>query len=289
MEAFFFDKIKSEYGATFDFVPLSLYNFSSQPLIRRFTLEHNLLEQDSVEKWRTKAEEEIENRDEVGGLPDVPPEQQNLLDKKAEYAYSKYTQAVSNKNISIVKKKGGDVSTAKQQADAADERVDRVRAELDSATDAAKARTERTRKVPFSVRGVNALSIGFSSLYRLARGGLVALRPALAGFLASPAGQLIGGAMLVALISFASYRAFQFVFKKAEIACRGLSGEEKSECIKNYKISAMERRITDLRAGLPYCTSAKDPAVCSAKLRAKINKQMLNLRKLRTGESEEIA
>lgn len=278
MESFYLTKLR-EFGDIFNFCPLSLYNFSSQPVVRDFVTENLLLEQSQLEKWRKKWEEERDNLAQIRRIPTTPRKKIDLLVKRVEYAEVKYLESIDKEKLRDTKKKGGDVKKAEEKVEASKERSEKTFEELGAEIEADKGPVPAPGGLG-PVVGQTAFSIGYSSLFRLAGGGWKALRPALVVFLASPAGKFIGGAMLVALLAFAASKAYKAVFKKSEKACEGLRGSEKTDCITRYKIQALEEKISNLRAGIPYCRFSKDPTKCSRKVREKILKIREKIRKI---------
>jgi hypothetical protein len=283
MESVCYNKLKKTYGAKFDFVPLSLYNLSSQPYVRRFIVENKLFEQDETEKWKDKAEEEIKNRNLVKKLPNVPIKQKELLDKKAEYSLLKYKESEAEKKIKTGKERDQDVSDIEKEKEEYSERAEETGEEIQDISQ--DISTQSVAGTAFSVAGSTAKSIAISSIFRSIEGGIgkgiAFIRPMLSAFLASPAGQLIGSAILVSIISFASYKTFKHIFMKAKVACEGFQGEEKDQCIMRYKIDALQAKVNDLKSGLPYCIDSEDPAKCSAKINSKINKTMEKIKKIK--------
>ncbi|MGD2071935.1 MAG: hypothetical protein PVG65_00390 [Candidatus Thorarchaeota archaeon] len=95
---------------------------------------------------------------------------------------------------------------------------------------------------------------------------------AVTDFLKKPAGQAIGGAALAALALYASYKVYKRFLSKAARACRGLSGAEKTSCMKKYKVGAYNAQVKDLQAASKACAKSKNPAKCKASIAKKIYK-----------------
>ncbi|MGD2071934.1 MAG: hypothetical protein PVG65_00385 [Candidatus Thorarchaeota archaeon] len=99
------------------------------------------------------------------------------------------------------------------------------------------------------------------------------------GPLAKQAAIGLGAAVLVSLAIFGSYKVYKRFFSKAAKACRGLSGKDKSACMKKHKRDARMNQIKDLKASASFCSKSKDPAKCKAGISKKVAKLQKKLSK----------
>ena len=68
---------------------------------------------------------------------------------------------------------------------------------------------------------------------------------------------------------------------KAGRSCKGKSGKERSNCMKQYKINGREAQIKQLRSGLSACSKSKNPSKCKSKVSAKIKKVEDKIKKMK--------
>ncbi len=83
-----------------------------------------------------------------------------------------------------------------------------------------------------------------------------------------------------ALVIYGGYKIYQRFFSQAAKACSKLSGSQRDQCVKKFRIDAMKTQISDLNKGMSTCSKSKDPAKCKQiisdkikKLQTKINAQ----------------
>lgn len=89
-----------------------------------------------------------------------------------------------------------------------------------------------------------------------------------------------GVAILAAILSMA-YKVYKEYYSKAAKACEGKKGLEKQECMRNYKIEAINKRIDVLRNNRDKCYSSYDPEICAKSLDHKIEKLREKARKVK--------
>lgn len=88
---------------------------------------------------------------------------------------------------------------------------------------------------------------------------------------------LVGGLMMAGILGYAAHKTYKNFFSKAAKACQGKTGTEKSQCMVNYRKSAIKLQIKDLMASSSACSKSKDPAKCKTKIKQKIDKLKLKL------------
>jgi len=76
-----------------------------------------------------------------------------------------------------------------------------------------------------------------------------------------------------ALIAVAAVKAYKKYISKAGKACKGLLGNEKTNCLNKFKKQAQVAKIKTFQSGLSKCSKTKNPVKCKAKLQSKINKE----------------
>ena len=86
----------------------------------------------------------------------------------------------------------------------------------------------------------------------------------------SPVGQAVGGAAIAALALYASYKVYKRFFSKAAKACSGMSGADKTACMKKYKVGALNAQAKSLSSAGAKCSKSKDPAKCKAGIQKKV-------------------
>ena len=67
---------------------------------------------------------------------------------------------------------------------------------------------------------------------------------------------------------------------KAARACKGKSGTEKTLCMKEYRIKALEMQIKELQKAKKYCAKSKNPVKCKHLLDSKIYKLRMKIQKI---------
>lgn len=98
---------------------------------------------------------------------------------------------------------------------------------------------------------------------------------------------LVGGGVVVlstlalaTLVAYAANKTYQRYFSKAAAACKGKSGGEKTLCIRNTRIKALNIKMNELKKGLSSCPKAKSPKKCGKIIGGKIQKVRSQLEKL---------
>jgi len=83
-----------------------------------------------------------------------------------------------------------------------------------------------------------------------------------------------------ALIAVAAVKAYKKYISKAGRACKGLSGNEKTNCLNKFKKQAQAAKVKTFQSGLSKCSKTKNPVECKAKLQAKIAKEKAKMGQL---------
>ena len=91
---------------------------------------------------------------------------------------------------------------------------------------------------------------------------------------------LLGPALLSALLLFAAYKTYQRFFSRAAKACKGKSGADKTNCMLQFKIKALEAQVADLNAAKRGCNVSRRPVKCNVVLEKKIQKIKQKIKKL---------
>lgn len=81
-----------------------------------------------------------------------------------------------------------------------------------------------------------------------------------------------GALAVAALTAYAAYQVYKRFMSKAAKACKGKSGKEKTACMKQYRMKAIQFQIAELSKGSSKCKTSKDPAKCQAAIKAKVDK-----------------
>jgi len=100
-------------------------------------------------------------------------------------------------------------------------------------------------------------------------------------FKTSKKGQVVAAATLAALAAFAGYKLYQAKFSAAAKACAKLQGEEKTVCMKKFKLGAMNDQLIALKQGLSACPNSSNPEQCSKTLQNKIRKLEMKMKSLK--------
>lgn len=77
--------------------------------------------------------------------------------------------------------------------------------------------------------------------------------------------------------------AYKNIFNKAHKACKGIPEEDYTNCIRKYKIKAMEAQAQALAKELPKCKKAKDPEKCQQKIQKKIKEVKFRVENMKKG------
>lgn len=86
----------------------------------------------------------------------------------------------------------------------------------------------------------------------------------------SAGGGIVGGATLASLLGYISYKFYQNYLSKAAKECK--DSPDKSECMRQYKIKAVNAQIQKLNGSIRQCEKSKNPDKCKLSLQNKINK-----------------
>jgi len=89
--------------------------------------------------------------------------------------------------------------------------------------------------------------------------------------------QGLAAAAVIALASTLAFKAYQRFLSKAAKACKGKSGDEKTNCMNKFKQQAQKAKIDSLQKSLQSCSKSKDPSACKIKMTKKINKEKAKL------------
>lgn len=100
------------------------------------------------------------------------------------------------------------------------------------------------------------------------------------GSAASGGAVVLGGVLAATLLIYGAYKTYQRFYSQAAKACQGKSFKEKTQCMKTYRIKAIQKQIQDLKTGLNACSKTKDPRKCSSTVSNKLYKLNKQLEKL---------
>jgi len=84
---------------------------------------------------------------------------------------------------------------------------------------------------------------------------------------------------LVTSLIDVAHKLYKNIFSQSARAC--IHETNKDECIKNYKIKALDAQIRKLTSDLDLCSKSKNPNRCEYLIAKQINKLKFKLRKLR--------
>jgi len=113
---------------------------------------------------------------------------------------------------------------------------------------------------------------GYISGYKQARGETLALFSTIA---------------VVAAITAISVYVYKRLYSKAARACGDKLGEEKSECMAEYRVKALQFKAKTLAVNATaHCKKTKSPAKCKALINQKLNKIKANTRKIRGNKND---
>jgi transcriptional regulator of acetoin/glycerol metabolism len=82
------------------------------------------------------------------------------------------------------------------------------------------------------------------------------------------------GAIAAAIAIYKKY------FSAAARACRGKTGAEKVECLKQFRINALRAKLSYLNASLSKCSQSDDPMTCRKKIQDYMEGVQKQIRKL---------
>jgi hypothetical protein len=91
-------------------------------------------------------------------------------------------------------------------------------------------------------------------------------------FALSPAGKAVGGAALAALLIYGGTKVYKRFLSQAAKKCAGLSGADKTACMRKAKAEAIQKQIADIKSGSAVCAKSKNPEACKAGVNKKIAK-----------------
>jgi hypothetical protein len=80
---------------------------------------------------------------------------------------------------------------------------------------------------------------------------------------------ITGIALAIIYIGMA-YILYKRFLSKAARSCKGSAN--KSECMKNFRNTAIKKQISALQSSLPNCSKSKEPRQCEYKIKARIKK-----------------
>jgi len=115
-------------------------------------------------------------------------------------------------------------------------------------------------------KGVTAVKGAAAGAKAIAIKGLAALKT----FALSPAGQVVGGAAMAALIGYAAVKTYKRFFSQAAKACAKLPTAGKTACMAKYKKQAIMKQAADLQKGASICSRVKNPEKCKAGVAKKL-------------------
>ena len=83
---------------------------------------------------------------------------------------------------------------------------------------------------------------------------------------------LMGADIVIGALVAASIVAYKRFLSKAAVACKGLSGPQKTSCMNKFKQNGIKAQIATLASGTSKCAKTKDPAKCKVAIQKKIAK-----------------
>jgi len=83
---------------------------------------------------------------------------------------------------------------------------------------------------------------------------------------------IVGTIAVISLIAYGSYKLYKRFMSKAAKACKDKKGKDKTICMNQYQIKALEASKKPLMDGAKGCSKAKDVQGCRNKFKQKINK-----------------
>lgn len=86
---------------------------------------------------------------------------------------------------------------------------------------------------------------------------------------------LVAGGALATILLMASYKIYKNKYSEAAQACSKFKGDEKDDCMRKFKMQAVQKQLQELRESIHKCDKSKDPDLC----REKINEKIIKLRK----------
>jgi len=75
---------------------------------------------------------------------------------------------------------------------------------------------------------------------------------------------------VVSAVSFAAVQIYKRYFSEAAKSCKSKSGEERTDCINNYKRKGTTAYNQVIRNGISKCDKSKDPKKCKQLLKDKM-------------------
>jgi len=95
-------------------------------------------------------------------------------------------------------------------------------------------------------------------------------------FLASKVGAAnLGYAALAAALFYGATKTYKNYMTKEGRACRDYHGDQKQQCIRNYRANAIRAEISDLKSSMNICNKTSNPVKCKMIIQNKI-KQLQN-------------
>jgi len=103
----------------------------------------------------------------------------------------------------------------------------------------------------------------------------------LGSYLKTPNGKKIGAALTAALVIYAAIVVYEKNFAEVSKQCGKFKGPEKINCIKKFKINAIQKQIQTLRQGMITCSSKENKQKCENVIKVKILKLENKLSEMR--------
>jgi len=94
-------------------------------------------------------------------------------------------------------------------------------------------------------------------------------------------GAPVAALVMATLVIIVARKVYKAYLTKAAKACKGQATPQlKNECIRKFKLDAIKAEVKQLEVGKNACSSAKNPAKCSQKVEARINKSKARINKI---------
>lgn len=82
----------------------------------------------------------------------------------------------------------------------------------------------------------------------------------------------VAGLVVATALGVAAWKLYKKYISKAEKACKGKSGREKTNCIEKYKLEGLQKAKAALKSKMKECDKSKQPKKCKYELVKRINK-----------------
>jgi hypothetical protein len=96
------------------------------------------------------------------------------------------------------------------------------------------------------------------------------------------AGVALGAAVVSSLLLYGAVKTYKRFFSQAAKECKGKSGREKTICMNNARIKAMQAQLGDLQKAKTACAKSKNPTKCVKTVTANIAKIQNKIKKLQS-------